>query len=92
MLSIVQSFTAKKCERNISISKASKSFENFFLSRGLTQTTLALLWKSLCLKLLFIAVVSGVLKGSATILIKTGGTLSTLELQRYPQGKIFCYH
>ena len=36
-----------------------------FLSRGLTQATFALLGKMLYLNLLFIAIDSGVLKGSA---------------------------
>ena len=47
-----------------------------FLSRGLTQATFALLGKMLYLKLLFIAIDKGVLKGSAAILIKAGGILS----------------
>ena len=48
-----------------------------FLSRGLTQATLALSGKMLCLKLLLTAIESGVLKGSAAILIKAGGILSS---------------
>ena len=48
-----------------------------FLSRGLTQTTLALSGKILCLKLLLIAIESGVLKGSAVILMKAVGILSS---------------
>ena len=40
-----------------------------FLSRGSTQATFALLGKMLYLKLLFIAIDRGVLKGSAAILI-----------------------
>ena len=47
-----------------------------FLSRGLTQATFALLGKMLYLKLLFIVIDKGVLKGSAAILIKAGGILS----------------
>ena len=47
-----------------------------FLSRGLTQAALALLPKMLHLKLLFIAIDNGVLKGSTAILIKGGGILS----------------
>ena len=45
-------------------------FFSFILSRGLTQATLALLVKIFCLKLLFITTESGVLKGSAAILLK----------------------
>ena len=48
-----------------------------FLSRGLTQATLALSGKILCLKLLLIAIESGVLKGSAVILMKAVGILSS---------------
>ena len=51
-------------------------FTSVFLSRGLTQATFALLGKMLYLKLLFIAIDNGVLKGSAAILIKAGGILS----------------
>ena len=47
-----------------------------FLSRGLALATFALLGKMLYLKLLFIAIDKGVLKGSADILIKAGGILS----------------
>ena len=47
-----------------------------FLSTGLTQATFALLGKMLYLKLLFIAIDKGVLKGSAAILIKAGEILS----------------
>ena len=46
-----------------------------FLSRGLTQVTIALIGKILYLKLLFIAIDYGVLKGSAVIVIKAGGIL-----------------
>ena len=49
-----------------------------FLSKGLTQATLALSGKILCLKLLLIAIESGVRKGSAAILVKAGGILSSL--------------
>ena len=48
-----------------------------FLSRGLLQATFASLGKMLYLKLLFIAIDKGVLKGSAAILIKAGGILSS---------------
>ena len=48
-----------------------------FLSRGLTQATLALSGKIFYLKLLFIAIESGVLKDSAVILIKARGILSS---------------
>ena len=48
-----------------------------FLSRGLTEATLALSAKIFCLKLLFIPIESGVLKGSAAILIKADGILSS---------------
>ena len=48
-----------------------------FLPRGLTQATWASLGKILCLKLLFIAIESGVLKGSAVTLIKAEGILSS---------------
>ena len=48
-----------------------------FLSRGLTQATLALLSKIFYLKLLFIAIESGALKASSAILIKAGGILSS---------------
>ena len=41
-----------------------------FLSRGLTKATFALLGKRLHLKLLFIAIDNGILKGSAAILTK----------------------
>ena len=44
-----------------------------FLSRGLTQATCALLGKMLYLKLSFITIDNGALKGSAAILIKAGG-------------------
>ena len=47
-----------------------------FSSRGLTQATFALQEKMLYLKLLFIAINNGVLKGSAAILIKAWGILS----------------
>ena len=47
-----------------------------FLSRGLTQATFALQEKMLYLKLLFIAINNGVLKGLAAILIKAWGILS----------------
>ena len=47
-----------------------------FLSRGLTQATFVLQEKMLYLKLLFIAINNGVLKGSAAILIKAWGILS----------------
>ena len=47
-----------------------------FLSKCLTQATFALLGKKLYLKLLFIAIAKGVLKGSAAILVKAGGILS----------------
>ena len=40
------------------------------LSRGLTEATLTLSRKIFCLKLLFIAIESGALKGSAAILLK----------------------
>ena len=42
------------------------------LSTGLTQATLALLGKILCLKLLFIAIESGAFKDSAATFIKAG--------------------
>ena len=70
----------------------------------MTQATLALLGKILCLKLLFIAIKSGALKGSAVILIKAGVILSLLiaffgfscwrvfEFHYYSQAKILCYH
>ena len=41
-----------------------------FLSRGLKKATFALLGKRLHLKLLFIAIDNGILKGSAAVLIK----------------------
>ena len=47
-----------------------------FLSRGLTQATFLLKGVILYLKLLFITIYKGVLKGSAAILIKAGGILS----------------
>ena len=49
-----------------------------FLSRGLTQATFKLLGKMLYLKLLFIAIDNGLLKGSAAILLKVGEILSWL--------------
>ena len=48
-----------------------------FLSSGFTQATLALSGKIFCLKLFFIAVESDELKGSAAILIKARGILSS---------------
>ena len=48
-----------------------------FLSRGLAQATLALSGKMLYLNLLFIAIKSGVPKGSSAILIKAEGILSS---------------
>ena len=68
------------------------------------QATLALLGKILCLKLLFIAIKSGTLKGPAVTLIKAGGILAlliaffgfscwrVLEFHYYAQTKILCYH
>ena len=47
-----------------------------FLSSGLTQAIFALLGEMFYLKLLFIAIDNGVLKGSAAILIKAGGTVN----------------
>ena len=47
-----------------------------FLPRGLTQATFTLLGKMLHLKLLFIAIDNGVLKGWAAIMIKAGGISS----------------
>ena len=47
-----------------------------FLSRGLPQAALALLRKMLHLKVLFIAIDNGILKGSTAFLIKGGGILS----------------
>ena len=52
--------------------------------RGLTQATFALLGKMLYLKLLFIAIDKGVLKGSGAILIKAGGILSFKSLLIVP--------
>ena len=60
--------TGRKCEM--------KCLSSVFLSRDFAQATFALLGKMLCLKLLFIAIDNGVLKGSAAILITAGGILS----------------
>ena len=53
-----------------------RCLSSVFLSRGLTQVIFVLLGKMLYLKLLFIAIDNGVLKGSAAILIKAGGIFS----------------
>ena len=56
-----------------------QSWSSVFLSRGFTQATFALLGKILCLKLLFLAIDTGILKGSAAILIKAGEILSLTD-------------